>query len=240
MFSVTKDWNPRQARLAELLRSDAGFSEAIDLCVSMHGELHDLDPSGAPTFYRELISPIGKDEYAWRPPRSFASIAWNLWHITRIEDAIANILIGDGPQVLDASRLAALGVSVTDTGNAFSEDDVDRFSAAVSVKELLKYRKAVGARTRKILGALGPEDRRRKPAPERLARIMAEGVLTAEPESAWLLDFWSKKTVAGLLTMPVTRHQIVHLNDCLAIHRKHEAASRSARRKTASPPLAKL
>jgi hypothetical protein len=224
MFSVTKDWNPRQARLAELLRTDADFPEAVELCVSMHGELHDLDPSGPPTFYRELVSALGNDEYAFRPARAFASIAWNIWHITRIEDAVANILIGNGSQVLDESRLAALGVSVADTGNAFSAEDVDRFSADINVKELLKYRKSVGARTRKILRSLEPKDRKRKPTPERLARIMAEGVLTAEPESAWLLDFWSKKTVAGLLTMPVTRHQIVHLNDCYKVHLKYKVS----------------
>ena len=41
-----------------------------------------------------------------------------------------------------------------------------------------------------------------------------EGGVTQQEESAWLLDFWGKKDVAGLLLMPPTRHVMLHLNDC--------------------------
>ena len=38
--------------------------------------------------------------------------------------------------------------------------------------------------------------------------------------STWLLDFWGKKNIYGLIMMPITRHQIVHLNDCFKIKAK--------------------
>ena len=38
--------------------------------------------------------------------------------------------------------------------------------------------------------------------------------VTRQEESFWLLDFWGKKDVAGLLLMPPTRHVMLHLNDC--------------------------
>jgi hypothetical protein len=41
--------------------------------------------------------------------------------------------------------------------------------------------------------------------------------VTEHKDSVWLLDFWGKKTVAGILLMPITRHQIVHLNDCIKL-----------------------
>jgi hypothetical protein len=50
---------------------------------------------------------------------------------------------------------------------------------------------------------------------------MEEGVLTRQDDSIWLLDFWGKKTVAGLLQMPITRHQIVHINDCFKLKAKY-------------------
>lgn len=59
------------------------------------------------------------------------------------------------------------------------------------------------------------QDRKRKPTQEQLKRIIEENVVTTSKDSIWLVDFWSKKTVSGLLTMPITRHQIVHMNDCL-------------------------
>ena len=43
-----------------------------------------------------------------------------------------------------------------------------------------------------------------------------------EPASIWLLDFWKNKTIAGLLTMPITRHQIVHINDCFKLKERYQ------------------
>jgi hypothetical protein len=35
-----------------------------------------------------------------------------------------------------------------------------------------------------------------------------------------LSDYWSKKTIAGLLLMPPTRHNFVHLNEAARIRQK--------------------
>lgn len=52
---------------------------------------------------------------------------------------------------------------------------------------------------------------------ESLNRIIEEGGVLYHPDSIWLIDFWSKKDVAGIILMPITRHQLVHLNDCIKI-----------------------
>ena len=48
---------------------------------------------------------------------------------------------------------------------------------------------------------------------------------TNHEDSIWLLDFWAKKDIAGILLMPPTRHVMLHLNDCckwkLAIRGRH-------------------
>jgi len=219
-FSVTTEWNPSQQRLARLLAKDETFAEGLALCAAMHRNLHDLGAAGTDTIYRRLLAGLPRDAMLIRPAGRFASIAWNLWHITRIEDAVANLLIGDGVQVLDAAWLAALNSPVTDTGNAFGEADVDAFDSRINAAELLRYRQAVGKKTQRLLAALTAADRRRKPAPDRLERLAVEGVLTAAPESSWLAGFWARKTVTGLLTMPITRHQVVHLSDCFKLKAK--------------------
>jgi hypothetical protein len=53
--------------------------------------------------------------------------------------------------------------------------------------------------------------------PESVGRILDEGGVTGHKDSLWLLDFWGKKTVAGILLMPITRHQILHLNDSMKL-----------------------
>jgi hypothetical protein len=37
-----------------------------------------------------------------------------------------------------------------------------------------------------------------------------------------LLDFWGKKNVARIIMMPITRHQIVRVNDSLKLRIKFE------------------
>jgi hypothetical protein len=40
MFSMNKDWNPKQAALREALSKPDRFNEAIRLCLELHGLVH--------------------------------------------------------------------------------------------------------------------------------------------------------------------------------------------------------
>ena len=95
-----------------------------------------------------------------------------------------------------------------------TDDEIMLLSKNINTAELISYRNAVGERTRKIVRELDSEALKRKVSCEDIARIRQEGGVTQQEESAWLLDFWGKKDVAGLLLMPPTRHVMLHLNDC--------------------------
>jgi len=222
MYSVTKEWNPNQKKLSQLLAKQETFDQAIQLCLQMHNSVHDLKKEISPTVYQSLLEGLTPAIMKYRPNNSFSSIAWSIWHITRIEDAVSNILIADSEQILNKEWLEKININITDTGNAFTENDVDIFDEMINTKELLKYRKAVGENTQKILQKLKVTERKRKPSKEQLDRIIQEKVLLQEKDSIWLLDFWANKTVSGLLTMPITRHQIVHINDCLKLKDKYK------------------
>lgn len=98
-------------------------------------------------------------------------------------------------------------------------DEIIHFSRALNMSMLMSYREAVGKRTRAVIKALSPPDLKRKVKPE-IARVLDEGGVIEHKDSIWLLDFWGKKTVAGILLMPITRHQIMHLNNCLQMKEK--------------------
>lgn len=148
--------------------------------------------------------PTSKDE----------TIAWAVWHIARIEDLTMNILVGEGQQVFNDAWKQRIGVSVADTGNAMADGEIMDFSKRINVNELLNYRNAVGIRSREILRGLKPEDMKRQIKHGDTTRILDEGGVTRQKDSVWLLDFWGKKDVAGIILMPLTRHQTLHLNDC--------------------------
>ncbi len=226
MVIANKIWNPKQKLLSELLKTDSTFDEAISVCIYLHNQVHDLEVSNnQKTIYQELLLLLTDENIKYRPKDNFSSIAWNIWHITRIEDAVSNILINNSKQILNEEILTKINVTITDTGNAFTEKDVDEFNKVINTKELLKYRKKVGKNTLDILNSLTVNDRKRKPTQEQVNRIVTEVVVTSEQDSIWLVDFWSRKTVSGLLSMPITRHQIVHINDCFKLVEKYRRKS---------------
>lgn len=220
MINVTKLWNPKQALLREIINKPDRFDEAIELCLEMHSLVHTSEMSGTniSTFEDELWD--GLDEFSFRtmPTIKDATIAWNLWHLTRIEDITANILIADDIQVINRDNwLDKMNVTVCDTGNAMTDEEIEALSLAINMKELRNYRIAVGRKTREIIKQLQAKDMKRKMEPAGLQRIFDEGGVLRVKGSEWLVDFWGKKTVAGILLMPITRHQIVHINDSLKL-----------------------
>ena len=222
MYSIAKDWNPKQKKLNKLLLTKATAEEGIFYCREIHKELHSVkEKDNTKTIYGELVDKLSPAIFSYRPEKKFASIAWNLWHITRIEDAIGAIFIAKEKQVFNKEWKSRINVEIADTGNAMKPKDVDIFDKTINMKEMLAYRKEVGKRTQEILKDLDPEKVKKKPVDTQLERIMKEGVLLEDSESKWLLDFWSKKTIAGFLLLPITRHQVWHIHDGIKIREKY-------------------
>jgi len=51
-------------------------------------------------------------------------------------------------------------------------------------------------------------------------RIRDESGVTYQKDSSWPLDYWGNKTVAGIQLMPITRHQVGHLNESMRLKNK--------------------
>jgi hypothetical protein len=221
MKNLTKSWNPKQARLKTLLSAKNGSERAVKLCLEMYAMTHCSrdGESRMPTIEDRLWDKLPPAACCFMRPKPDATIAWNLWHLTRIEDLMTSILILDDRQVLDKAMQKRLNIQITDCGNSMTRDQIKTFSSNIDISVLREYRAAVGDSGRRMMMRLTQDDLERKVDPKGIDRIRREGGV--DPESAWLLDYWSDKTIAGLLLMPFTRHQIVHLNDCFKIKEKY-------------------
>ncbi len=224
MINVTKDWNPRQVLLKSYLAKKESFDEAISVALELHSLVHssNISSTDMTTYLDELTDNLDENIFKAMPSMKGTTIAWNLWHITRIEDIASNILISDKGQVFNEEWQKKMNVSVTDTGNAMTKDKIKAFSSSIDMTAFLEYRNAVGKRTREVVIALEPQDLKKKVSHESLKRVLNEGGVLDIEESRWLLDFWGRKNVAGLLQMPITRHQIVHINDSMRLRKKCE------------------
>lgn len=53
-----------------------------------------------------------------------------------------------------------------------------------------------------------------------LQRILEEEAASKDEAAIWLIDFWGRKNVSGLLLMPSTRHHVIHINECFKVKKK--------------------
>ena len=205
----------KHRELGSIIRKATELERSKALFLEIHAKLHPSSVSGTEKNEVDiLLCDLKREEYAIMPTVKDETIAWGLWHTARIEDLTMNRLVARREQVFDKSWKDRIHVSITDTGNALSDDEIMRLSRDIDIDELICYRSQVAARTRDVVRGLCAEDMRRKVLPADLDKIRFEGGVTRQEDSAWLLEYWEKKDVAGLLLLPPTRHVMLHLNDC--------------------------
>ena len=140
------------------------------------------------------------------------NIIWNLWHIIRIEDLTVNILIREKESIFNEKLKNELNISITDTGNSLSKEEIKKLAENINIGKLKYYSDKVGKKTINLIKRLKAEDMKRKINKISLEKIISEGGVSKD--NLWLIDYWGKKDIAGLLLMPLSRHIIVHLNQC--------------------------
>jgi hypothetical protein len=211
----------QQSELRRILTDSQQYDKAMGLFFEQHAMLHsaEVDPTGLWSYEDTLLEDVPEARMRWVPPGQEHSMAWILWHIARCEDITMNLLVAGGSQVLNEEPwLQRLNIGLRHTGNAMDESQVADFSSAIDIQALRAYRLAVGRRTREIVRDLKPGDLKRKMDSDRLNRIWEEGALLKAAQEVF--DYWARRNVAGLLLMPATRHNLIHLNEALEIKRR--------------------
>ena len=194
---------------------------AIRTFLDLHSQLHSRQMApDTPWSYEDfLLEGLEEAEYRQIPPGEEHSIAWILWHLTRVEDLTMNLLIAGGDQVFEREGWRAkIGSPIKHTGNGTGIEMAEAISSAVDIAALRDYRVSVGIATQGIVNTLTPEDFKRKVSPENIQRILDEGGVIQEGMD--VVVYWSRRDVAGLLLMPPTRHTLVHWNEARKLLKK--------------------
>ena len=148
-----------------------------------------------------------------RPHPRVNSIVWNLWHLTRVEDAAMNRFIVDLPQVLDEGQwMQRMNVPWRHNGSEMTFAEVDELNQCIDVQTLHDYAHAVHLRTLEIIAQLNADSLDETMKEDRLRVILfAEGL--AGPRAAGLLENytgWSKGKV--LMNLALT-HSYQHVGE---------------------------
>jgi hypothetical protein len=102
--------------------------------------------------------------------------------------------------------------SIITTGNELSNEQMIEFSKVLNIQELYNYAKLVKENSEKMMLELSFEQTKSKIPEEK-----KEYLRTLNVADDWLIDYWCKKDVRGLLQMPFSRHWIMHVEACLKI-----------------------
>lgn len=215
-----KLWNDNHKKLNRALRL-GDRDTAIDLFLCQHAMVHSADMAKARlwSFEDEILKGLTDHQIRAIPPGGEHSIAWILFHLSRIEDITMNMLVAGTPQLFTRADWGKkMNVAIIHSANRMDDTSLAKLSAGIDLNALIAYRVAVGRRTRQIVKKLRAEDFKRNVDPSRLQHVLDEGAVSQEAME--IIHYWGTKTIGGLLLMPPTRHCILHWNEALKIKKK--------------------
>lgn len=100
----------------------------------------------------QVVTP---DQMRQRPHPRLNSIAWNLWHIARVEDAGLNRFVMNQPQVLDSANwIEQMNLPWRHHGGEMTLAEVDELNTRIDLVGLQRYMQAVHERTRTIVATI--------------------------------------------------------------------------------------
>jgi len=138
---------------------------------------------------------VPEDLMRQRPHPQVNSIAWNLWHITRVEDGSLNRFVADRSQVLDKGGwMQRMNVPWRHHGSGMNFAEVDELNQCIDLQALYDYSSAVHARTHEIINQIALVDLDAILQPERVRVIVIDEGL-AHSQAADLVGWytgWSK------------------------------------------------
>lgn len=215
---MNKDWSELNKTMQAQIKKKDTFDDGIASLFELRDKLWDTIISYKKDLKREdfdAIPFINADGYHSK------TIAYSLWHIFRIEDIVAHTLIkGDEQVFFKKGYQEKIKSPIITTGNELVKQEIDDFSKHLDLKELYSYMLDVKKSTEKILKEMAFEDTKLKISGDRRKALEALHVVSEDESAIWLIDYWCKKDVRGLIQMPFSRHWIMHIEACERIKSK--------------------
>ena len=215
---MNKEWSELNKTMQTQLKKNDTFDEGIATLLELRKKLWNTILTYRKELKREAFDSIpfiNADGYHSK------TIAYSLWHVFRIEDICAHTLIAGDEQVLFAKGYQdKTGSPIITTGNELVKEEIADFSRQLDLDELYSYMSDVKKSSEKILKGISFEDMKRKVSDDRRKELESLGVVSEDESAIWLIDYWCKKDVRGLIQMPFSRHWIMHIEACERIRGK--------------------
>jgi len=107
---------------------------------------------------RGLVEGLDRDQLAWRPDHEANSIAWLLWHLTRIEDDHVAEVAGTEQVWTAAGWHARFALPFPPEAHGWGHTPADVAKVVVDGELLVGYHTEVAARVIEYVATLTPDD----------------------------------------------------------------------------------
>lgn len=214
---MNKYWSELNKTMQLQINKKETFEAGIDTLIKLRRELMAEIMQLKKLSSADLIAMPYKTEKGYHNK----TIAYSLWHIFRIEDIVAHSLIADDRQIFfQGDYKKRINSPIITTGNELMKEEILEFSKAICIEELYNYIIDVDKSTAKILKSMSYSDIKIKITNEKKQKLEKLQVISNNKDAYWLIDYWCKKDVKGLIQMPFSRHWIMHIEACLRIKNK--------------------
>ena len=212
---MNKEWSEQNKRMQSLIKKADTFDEGKKVLYELRNDLLKALLSFKEDLKRDDFDAmpfINADGYHSK------NIAYSIWHIFRIEDIVAHTLVnGDEEVFFSGNYQSRINSPIITTGNELVKEQISDFTKQLNIDELYSYVADVKKSTEEIIRSLTYGDLKTKVSDERREKLIASGVVSTDENAVWLIDYWCKKDVRGLIQMPFSRHWIMHIEACQRI-----------------------
>lgn len=214
---MNKYWSELNKTMQLQINKKETFEAGIDTLIKLRRELM------AEIMQLKKLSPADLIAMPYKTEKGYhnKTIAYSLWHIFRIEDIVAHSLIADDRQIFfQGDYKKRINSPIITTGNELMKEEILEFSKAICIEELYNYIIDVDKSTARILKSMSYSDIKIKITNDKKQKLEKLQVISNNKDAYWLIDYWCKKDVKGLIQMPFSRHWIMHIEACLRIKNK--------------------
>ena len=215
---MNKEWSDQNKRMQQLFKKADTFDQGKAVLFNLRNNLMDTLLS-----FREDLKREDFDAMPYMNADGYHSknIAYSIWHVFRIEDIVAHTLVkGDEEILFSGNYQSRINSNLITTGNELVKEQISDFTKQLNIDELYSYVADVKKSTEDIIRDLTYGDLKIKVPDERKENLQSLGVVSNDENAVWLIDYWCKKDVRGLIQMPFSRHWIMHIEACQRIKNK--------------------
>lgn len=215
---MNKEWSELNKKMQSEFKKESTFADGIETILKLRqklvNELYGLKEELSREEFN-AIPFIEADGYHSK------TIAYSIWHIFRIEDIVAHSLIKKDEQIFFSGNFwERIGSPIITTGNELVGQQIAAFSNMLNLEELYQYIVSVKDSTNELLRSLSYKDLKQKMTDKDKEYVKSLNVVSTDESAFWLIDYWCKKDIKGLIQMPFSRHWIMHIEASLRIKNK--------------------